>query len=377
MTATIETQRRCPFCGERILLADCPLVATDTDTVEELRYLIEAAKEPDPPGGGGLEGRFRTVISRIDKRERLVVRPAPSMSPTQVRQHGRLREAIAPAQIPRLVDPKVAVADLPVFGLRPRRACVVCNHPLPLEADDRALAALTVAGITHASKSTLLTQLCELASSGRQTSAMGLSEFVEIEESPDDLDELAGLVERGETLPASVTPALDGHYLPWLFRITGARKRTPYLLFLHDVAGETFQDPSQRDRQAPFLAWTNAVVFLIDPEPYIKPELTSAPRSQAKVLSGVLSSTRRVDPPPVAIALAKADMLGISADSAAAEAAEVIEVLRKIGAGKLVEVARTCPSATFHFLAAHPENGEEPFGVVELFSSIASRSGLI
>ncbi len=385
MTAYFDTKRLCPFCGRQVLLADCPIVATNPEAERELRNLLEEVADDNlsevvlqgwrPPKSDSSNGDYWDVHSRVDEEERLAVAPPPSWSPPQVRQRNKVAEVLAPTGAPRLPDTLEATAQIPAFGIEPRRACSVCGHPMPQEIDDRHVSTIVIAGITQASKSTLLTRLCRQTALGKRFIDLGFAEFVELEESPDDLDVLAARVHRGERLERTEAPAQGGQYLPWSFLATGLKKRQPYLLFLHDVAGETYQNRTERARQAPFLGWADAVIFLVDPEPYVNPASRSAAWNQAKVLQGLLSAAR--PNAPVAVALAKADMLQFGPDSVTYDGSAVKEALERIGAGPVVEAAGARVGTSFHFVAAHPEGGAEPFGVIELFAGIASRCGLL
>lgn len=374
MPPTMETRRLCPYCGENVNLAACPIVATNREADVILRDLIEKGEWSSD--GVPATGHATTEVeSRLDGESRAVLfgPPANLVTPND---RGRLRELIAPSLAAALPDPFSLTRDIPVLGLDPRRACTRCNHPLPLELDDRHASTIVVAGISRASKSTLLTRLCRLAEAGGSFTDVGFREFVELEESPEEINEMAAEIQRGGRLNPTEPPRLGAPYLPWMFLVTGARKQQPYLLNLHDVAGESFQNRSLRGRQAPFLAWADAVVFLVDPEPYLDPGVESARWNQARVIQGVLTATRRTDV-PVAVALAKADLVGYEGSADVADESSVVATLRSIGAGMVIDATSGHRNVSFHAVAAQPDNSMPSFGVVEVFASVATRGGLI
>jgi Double-GTPase 2 len=365
MAATYSTVRVCPYHGRPILLADCPIVVTSDEAESELSRL-----DDDPsssysfPGDPlhGRDGRVRRVVAR------------PPAAP-RVEERGRIRSYFFGAsQDALLPSPEELTIGVPVHGLAPRRACPVCGIPLPDLIDDRDVFTIVVAGVMEASKSTMLARLCRLTGRNGGYAGLGFSEFVEMESSPDTLDILEERVLNGERL--STTPVVvEGAYEPWIFRVTGARSRQERLLFLHDIAGETFQDANARGRQVPFLGWADAVIFLVDPRPYMG--LAVGGSNQARVLEGTLRSVRNRTA-QVAVALAKADLLNIQLNGNVGDNEMAKATLRDIGASAIVDAASTRPGTTFHLLAAQPELGDtEAAGVTEVFAAVAARCGLI
>jgi hypothetical protein len=409
--AGYSTPRNCPYCGRRFQLGQCPVVATGSVGLATLSRLVQAGelvKDPDgfvvsparrsgriesARSGKAFEVEKSAVAEVIDyfgdSRSResqgehesaaddsagslpwrngilqkywlIAAAPEEPAKPQGVVQRLRgVREDIPSAT-------EMSERALPgVRGLRPKRACPHCLYPLPREIDDREVFTVVVAGTTSASKTSFQKELV-----GDRTAVFlevegSFEEFILSEESPRELMEL--LEEDNTTYRrTSVTDWPE----PWVVNVT-ARTGRPAMLYLYDLAGETFSDSDQRDHGAPFLKWADALIFLVEPR--------KSGARQALMFQGIMAEMHPAG--SVAVVLAKADLVGVGPERVISES-EIKDHLSMCGARQVVHVAeaaaanRPAGSVTYHAAAANPgELGTQaPYGVAQAFLAAVKSS---
>lgn len=384
--ATWDTERICPYCGKSMLLGDCPIVATGTLGVQEMRDMVSSgyatydrygcvalsvgATGPTSDDDAGL--RARSTGSQGPWRpkwhpewERIAPAPERPVAP-----EGRFRRILsAPPDLP---SPQDLVPDWMVARVRaivPKRACPGCDHPLPREFDDRDIFIFVVAGTTGASKTTMQV---ELVRPDRAKPTDGLfAEFAAHDDSPDELMDLLSI--ENQEYPQTSVP--EGAYRPWIVNVTNRSTDRSSLLFLYDVSGEVFATKDLADLHLGFLAWTDALLILVDPDQLTGRDLAIQTRMVTRLIAGTNPQAE------IGVVLAKADKLGMAADArwGPQRVKAAFESLQAHGILTAVKTAGSDESrVSWHACAANPggKGREAPYGVFEAALSVLARTEL-
>ena len=398
-------ERYCPWHGERIRLADCPIVATNEAYEQEVRSRLRAARAApfvslqenslgearinavlgesvgkSVPSSGVSPGSERLLTSisslavgdllesAIDGKGRLVVSlpPRPPVLPEK-RRYGRVDE-------PRLPSPAELAAPLGGPRLRPVRACpdARCLHPLPAGIDTRDVFVVAVIGNTSASKTTLLAALADMASAPEGRAVLGLADFAVTEDSARRFQEIL----RGYRMGSAtvVTPSEEFGFLEVNFSFSDG-SLPEGVLVLHNLGGENYQDPDKRLHRAAHVLWSDAVVFVVNPEETPGINTARSDVDQAQVLSGLLDDLRSFDRsiPALYCAISKADLLpaafGIGSGRSVQTFPSARDVLVALGAHDVVAAAERWPTVFWSCVAPQPVDGG-PYGVLELFAGV-------
>lgn len=300
----------CPYCGTSLVLADCPIVATNFDaTVGGFAGPRNGDSEPVAKpysGAPALGGHFgRPVLWRPVERVRVYGAKA------------RLKRGITSL----MEDPRdrfVAVRDFAPEDL-PARACLQCGEPLPDDIGERPILTIGIVGTTSAGKSHFLASLIRDGAQRQGLRPWGIEEFMLDETSADAYRQkyqaffhdhvvfegtMPGAAHEVRKHPLAVRTALDPD--------------TPVTLLFHDIAGETLLQRGQRARHASFLTRAAALIFLIDPlmiEP-IRERLKGGfgngrYYNQADLVNACISDlgAQRASTTPIAIAVSKSDLI--------------------------------------------------------------------
>ena len=321
--ATLNTRRRCPYCGASIKLGDCPIVATSFSGVEFRDATEFTLDEIELPSGGQpldlLPRSGWPVVARAP-REREV---APVAAPT--RRRSRLEEAFGGGTATATVEEDPALPPLHDEVVRredvPARACPECEFPLPQSIDDRPAVVVAVVGVNRVGKTHLLATSLTQAYRQRGLAAIGCTEFV-----PDDATGTRFMTEyhhplfrRGELLEATAAEDEEARFRPLVFDVTV--DGVAFSLILHDIAGEVLGDHRKRAHAAAYLRGARGIIFVVDPRdiddlrdgfPGWVLENNELGWDQGALLSACLrgkgdASLRK--PVPVAVTIAKADLL--------------------------------------------------------------------
>ncbi len=422
----LHVERFCPYHGGFVALATCPVVATNERTNFEAHRRLGV--DPGPraqPGGGSVdaalggsseqepgddaardtprgesEGRptgpprpirveaARTppvgylAQSRIDGLRRLVVAHGPG-----IRQHkqGLLRPP------PRIRETLPSPAELAEgYGgvlVRPARACPRCLHPLPVTIDHRDAYPVAIAGHTGASKTTTIVALIEEANQ-LGPEALGVESFSATESTINALrarDPDIFAKYRRRQGPTGTSQEL---HAPLEFLTSLPNGIGEASVLVQDASGEDLVQPDLRLERARAVLWSDAVLFIYNPEdsPLLRSE-TMTRNDQAVLLNGIRDdletraerdpSGRRYTDPPLIVAVSKADLLPDPPDvrSGPAPPDEVEQALRGLRDASVLAAARRWPEVHWRFVAPLPQNGGEPQGVADLFKLLLSLLG--
>ncbi|HEX7134958.1 MAG TPA: hypothetical protein VF228_20455 [Iamia sp.] len=418
MTATFDRAVVCPFCGGEILLAECPIVATNDLMMARLLDEIGGASTPAPPvvsGGdqisdvdfGDLEdtdgpgrpapapaaparvavvapprtarGGFwvgQQLVSAIDSVARVVVAGPPV--PPEEPEKKRFWQADRPEALPSAVE---LAADHGGSRVRPARACPrrACHHPLPIEIDDRDPFVVALVGNTSASKTTLLAALVQQAERAEGREVLGLDEFTVSERATRVLRPIVRQYRRGERTVATEGEALKG---PLDFNITlASHPDEPIVLIINDIPGETYMDPDLRAMLASHIQWADAILFVVNPEEAPSIDVWESDIDQATVLNGIHSDLSQIlDPspdasvdrfPPLVVVVAKADVLAREGalDRDDHRPAAIVKALVQVEADDVVAAVERWPDVEWVAAAALPDDGP-PTGVIDVFATV-------
>jgi hypothetical protein len=434
--ATTQTMRTCPWCGSSVRLAHCPVVATN----------LAGADGSGLSGGGSLDamasglGGGEFSLGELGGGE-LGIGVAPAMEEVTAPAAAAAAERPVPVSGARVLgyagewpivaapqlDPARSSAFVDMFrrALKPiatqadprdvpARACVACHHPLPTDIDDRDVIIISVLGINRAGKTYLLaTALAEALHRGALQAA-GVTGF-----SADEAT--SGRFHRDYYLPVfrlrhrldqTQDPADGDAVEPLIFRFEVGG--TPYILALHDLAGEAIADHRRRAVVAPFVRHSDALLFVVDPLEIEElrralpvEQVTVDWRSweQADVLRGCIDTLGdRAPSVPVSVVVTKSDLVSLAEDRQFAFSKdadgtdwaadqekvdqEVRQLLRQRGAGGFEDAAGRAGRGYFHAVSAfgeapsspaspgvvHPVRVAEPFGMlIRLVAEARSR----
>ena len=408
--ADIETVRPCPYCNAEVLLAACPIVAT---TERWSEYHRRFASHPDWPGEV-LEslhsGRDRTIIARppdlSDERKEYEASVASYRSASKMgRMVGRVDRPTGP---PRLPTPVELASTLGGQAGRPRRACPQCGEPFPEGFAERESFVFSVIGPMGTAKSTFLGRLYELTwrNQGDQferqaaLQAAGLEHLRPINGETRVMKELAADVSAGNYPARTDAAGLENAYAPSVFNVATTDREG--LLFLFDVSGEDVEDPSNMALFCPFVAWSDGIIFMVDPGRLDKryAERTGTAHDvntmvdEGELISGILDQLRLANNNdcPISIVITCADVLADDPSSFAQlrsvvgtsdERQVVMDLLTGIGGGHIIQALSQRErenQVSYHLMAAlpHPHApSREPVGVLEVLASVVGRSRLM
>lgn len=405
-SATYATRRRCPYHGEWIRLADCPIVATNERPLQSRT----AGADPLPPvdlsaalGGTGaaspapetspahtqqpividlaLHGdasehgqRFvpgTHLASLVDGRQRLIVSP-----PQRPRAEGTSRRFARSVSEP-LASPATLAREFGGQRVRPVRACPDprCHHPLPASIDLRDPISIALVGNARATKSTSVAALmCDLQRHG--PGALGVRSFSPAEATSAVLRPMVQALQDG----GQVVGTDGGVFRPPLEFTMEAEDGSQLAVLVHDVAGETLMDADERMQWAPHVLWSDVVLFLYNPEESPVVNTLRSTTDQSAVLAGIFDDLEKAPPvdadgaerwPHLVIAVSKADLLPHppTLRGAPPPAEEVVRALHNLHEGGLVHAAERWDDVHWHFVAPNPPSGE-PQGISQLFRRV-------
>jgi hypothetical protein len=325
---TLSTRRECPYCASSIELGDCPIVATSIKSESEFNDNPEF--EFVHPLGEDLDAvelhSGRGPLRLLAKTNWPVLMEAPRQARAEAigRRRGQssIEQAFADfsgstgsrAELPP-VHEEVGHEDVPA------RACPECAFPLPESIDHRPAIVVPIVGVNRVGKTHMLASSLTQGYRQRGLAAVGCTEFVPDESCGERFKEryYERLFIRREVLDKTQTNE-NARFLPLVFNVT-LDGGGPFSLVLHDVAGEVLADRQMRARSASFLRGAAGVIFVIDPrdiddlrdgvEP-LMPGEEEMGWDQGTLLAACLGRGGMLDtarPVPVAIAIAKADLL--------------------------------------------------------------------
>jgi hypothetical protein len=367
----MDRQVNCPFCGDVLTLGRLPIVATN---VRRARRFGEAASDDEGPTPVSGSSVLRVVGD-------WPVVAEPPLPPDPQPKRGWFK---SPPSLPRLTQ-SAAPEDLPA------RLCTSCKQPLPADIDDHDVVTVAVVGVNGASKTHYLASALTEASHRQQLQMIGCEVFEPDEATGERFhqDFHAPLFRHRNALMATL-PDEEVVRKPLGFRASFDNGRSVLLLF-HDVAGEVLRDRSQRAAAAPFVRRADAIIFLIDPR-WLDDRIAAASTvsrfgeqppedpgfNQADLLTAIIRELGdRKDVVPVAVTVAKSDLLGIALqrqfrflDPAPTEydawtrdlpvvGQEVHQLLQELGGRALVAAADRLPLVSYHAVAAV---GSQPDG---------------
>lgn len=411
---TTRTTRKCPWCGESVHLARAPIVATnvhggDADrdggavgTVGGLGggefawdedFTIDRFEDLDEPE----EATQTTAERQSAARRALPVSGAPVLgyagelpivAASQVAPESAYG-VVARMRRKRLV-PLRDVADSRDL---PARACTACHHPLPADIDERDVLIVSVLGINRAGKTYLLaTALNEALNNGALEPA-GIAGFNAEAATANRVhrDYYLPVFRKRSRLDATQDPAEGDSAEPMIFRFEIGG--TPYLLALHDIAGEAIAEPRRRAVIAPFVSSSDAMLFVVDPLeidsvrtrlPFEQITVDWRGWSQADVMRACVEALGPdAATTPVSVVLTKSDLIGLAekrrfrfdrpapATGWLEDQAEVDEEVRGLlkswGAAQLEDIADQAVRGTFHAVSAFGSAPSDPAspGVVQ------------
>ena len=321
-TATLDTRRRCPYCGETIALGDCSVVATNFDGAG---FLAAGAD----PGSIELPSR-RKPLRRLDRTGWPVLSEAPreNRAAARGRKPSRLERVLGAAPgsssngrtpLPSLFD-EAAREDLPA------RACAHCEFPLPQSIDQRPAVVVGVVGVNAVGKTNLMAASLGQAYRQNALASIGVTEFVPDEATSSRFlaDYYRPLFQEGQPLQGTYVND-RARFAPLMFNVT-MRSFGSFTLILHDVAGESLADVRTRAAQAQFLYGARGIIFVVDPRdidglreayPAWMLEENQLGWDQGALLSACLRADGVLDRGhliPVAVTVAKADLLPVVSD---------------------------------------------------------------
>jgi hypothetical protein len=403
-----DQMRFCPYHGAAILLADCPVVATNYEfnarnnatqldprqiglsSASNSRGTVSSELEEDtdgpspapPPSTATTERprekpsvRLRAdvdvqvgklVRSKVDGWERLVVARSPHYVPR------RLRSA------PELEAPALMAHEYGGAVVRPARACPTCLHPLPATIDYRDTYPMVLVGHKGSSKtSTVLAIIEEAGQNAPET--FGVSNFSATEATTDYLlsidKRIFAKFRKNENLDRTQENRI---HPPLEFLTTIGVGGPPASLLLHDIAGEVLRNRDKRLEDAPSVLWADAIMFIYNPEN--SPALNSEEQpDQAYILNGLRddleargpydASGRPYEDPPLIFILSKADILPNCPDLSRDYTDEdVHSALRSLGDQAVINAANRFPVVHWLLMAPMPAQGGGPLGVGDVLS---------
>lgn len=357
----------CPFCGARVVLRESPIVATN---IEGEREAYENGHAQLASGSEIIEwlGEWPVVLWPEDE---------DFGRGSRLLRHFRRLPAATELAAPE---------DLPAY------ACVACKSPLPEDAGERPLLTIAVVGAMFAGKSSYIASVIREAARRQRLRPYGWSEFALDEASAFRYhnDYYKRLFFGRKPLQSTQRP-INGRdrFQPLSCRVTIGDSE-PFVLLLHDVAGDVWEDRTARPQFTPFLAHADGVIFLIDPLQLEDLDLGRPTRpgnvNQADLLEGCMRQIgdKRLGSLPVVLTLSKSDLISNRRSSEpfafARDASEdvsdwhqecaqidreVQSVLAEAGAHDLLAAAERIPLHQFLAVAPLGSDMETPGAKVE------------
>lgn len=317
--ATFATKRRCPYCSTEIELGDCPVVATSFSGVEFRDMADFELDDVELPSG-------QRPLRLMPKTGWPVIAEAPRTEREAAVERRRRRRSSFERAFAGLAEGNGRLrplndGELPREDL-PARACPACEFPLPQAIDHRPAVVIAVVGVNRVGKTHLLASSLAEAYRRHGLGPIGCTEFV-----PDDStgkrfleDYYNPLFRHNAILDKTQVEADQERFEPLVFNVTlpGCE---PFSLVMHDVAGEVLGDERMRARAATYLYGADGIIFVVDPRDIddLRDDIPGdmVPEEelgwdQGTLLSACLRADGlldRVEPVPVAVAIAKADLL--------------------------------------------------------------------
>jgi hypothetical protein len=407
---TAEEERFCPYHGGWILLADCPIVATNdefnasagagtphgaaerttakqSDVEDLLAHFGVAGNEEKPDAAPEAD---QAAPGRTKRRMAAEVIHAGSLVKSRVDGEDRVVLALGPGYVKRRMKRPETLKSPAEMALRsggptarPARACPFCRHPLPATIDYRNAYPIALVGHSEASKTSTVVALIEEA--GRRDPAdFGVDRLMPTEATTLYLQKLDNEIFVKFRQGRRLARTQGEHHPPLEFITTLPTTGASISLLLHDVAGEDLMRPNMRLKRAPSVLWADAILFLYNPEH--SPALdTSGQQGQATILNGIRddlesrgpvdASGRPYEEPPLLLVVSKADLLPRQYPIAGRRYRDqdVQQALRELGDGAVVNAANRFPDVHWLFMAPMPNGGGGPVGVVELFQLLLSQ----
>jgi hypothetical protein len=331
---TLQTKRRCPYCGSSIQLGDCTIVATGFDSEYLSSEDFDVAEIELPSGTVPTDFLPKTkwpVIAPAAKSAR-VLEPAGGVPEGGSKVERLFRRPEEPmveedAELPPLLSAGVLREDLPA------RACPRCQFPLPQSIDFRPAVVVGIVGVNRVGKTHLLAAIMTEAYRRRGLASIGCTEFVPDENTSSRFTEdyFLPLFRRQEILDATNPEDEEVRFRPLVFDVT-LPDTPPFTLVLHDVAGEVFGSQRKREHLAAYLKAARGLIFVVDPrdiddlrdrlEDWIVESNELGSWDQGALLAacvkpgGILDrsvippgASKAPTPPPVAVTISKADLL--------------------------------------------------------------------
>jgi Double-GTPase 2 len=295
---TITDAVPCPYCGARIVLGDCPIVATNFD--------VESAGDKER-----LVPISRAKVNGVTNGYP-IIDDGPNKKVGQQRFAQKLRGS---AKLP-LLSSSTAPEDLAA------RACTSCGEALPNDIDSRTIHTIAVVGTNGASKTHFLTALLHEAATNQALKPLGCTEFSPDESTAQRFQDDYFRPLFKDRLLHQPTQRVDMEGIvrrPLRFRVTFETVDKPILLLFHDVSGESLVNTKERARHLSFLRRATGIIFLVDPWwfPRVSEHLESQygfgsdhGSNQAHLLEALINDAGpNFENIPLSIAVSKADLL--------------------------------------------------------------------
>lgn len=369
-----DVRRDCPYCGNTVVLDECPIVCTATAVLPGSSSLNGSASTAfdagfadtadDTQAAGPPSGA--TVYGRLGKYPVI----HPSRTPSRKDRLARAMTQLTPVE--QRGDPR----DLP------RRACPNCFAALPAAMDLHDAYILSVVGLNRAGKTYFLGSTLYAATRNDALAPYGI----------ESVTPLGDTAQRLHTQYA--LPLFNDHVLPTTpryehlergsltFRVS-MRGGPTFVLVTHDVSGEALMSENDRAVTAGFVRRADALIFLADPAdmPYVMRQLPNDASKNA-VVTGVdfdrnlnqsallqvildeLAPSRRRPRPPLAVTVSKSDLISDSfrrpfrfaqqtdlvnwQEDCRQVHVEVRDLLAELGENSLVRLADQFGSSSFH-----------------------------
>jgi len=308
--AIIRCEVVCPYCDTRILLGDCPIVATNR--------VQPGGQFGADPGDHAANHSLTPADGPSLDRYPVLWQPLPDEPDDDPYRTWwqRLWDALVGSQRDEPDQPE-EIRPVSSFGfLRgdlPARACTRCGYPLPDDIAERPVRKIGIVGTTGAGKSLLLRAILTEAAEQQKLAAWGVRDFEVDEETAARLRDQYQSVHDVE--PTSPADAPEANFRPFIARATLGTDKVQ--MFFYDIDGETLLSRSLRARYAPFLYRPHGLIFLIDPMMIapIRALLPDSPNYQRLIRQTTLVNAcvadleERAATTPIAITLSKSDLI--------------------------------------------------------------------
>jgi len=166
--------------------------------------------------------------------------------------------------IKRYIKRKAFGRTIPDENALERYICYQCGMPLPQGFADLPVKMISIVGLNRGGKTFLLGTALPLAyRNGFLKNYLNgsIASFDDLEETDSMLVVYTEDMKKGK-LPA--TQVEDKTLKPFFFRVRMS-SGYQFIIVLYDFGGEIFQKGNRRAKEAPFLKWSDAVIFVADP----------------------------------------------------------------------------------------------------------------